>query len=109
MTRNEMLEKLGLTDRDFNNLLDQFRQFYGSLNAAQQAVVNRMMPKFKRTAAILGGNVTSDELKTFIAPPPAPPSPPVATAGPAPVGGTVFAATQNGINQITNPDPNDPS
>lgn len=104
MTRSEMLTQLGLTDNDFNDLLTKFRSFYGNLNASQQAVVNRMMPKLKRTTAILGGTVTPAELKTFIASPPAP-APIPGGGGPT---GTVFAASQNGLNQITNPDPNDP-
>jgi len=103
MTRSEFLRHVGLTDSDFNGLLDQFRSFYGSLNAAQQAVVNRAVPHFKQAAAIIGGDITKDQLKSFLAPPPGA----VATSSGAPApGGTVFAATQNGLNQITNGDGN---
>jgi hypothetical protein len=62
-------------------------------------VVNRAVPHFKQASAIIGGDITKDELKSFLAPP--------ASAAPSSAGtitptGTVFAATQNGLNQISN-------
>jgi hypothetical protein len=97
MTRSEMCKRLGLTEHEFNHLLEKFREFYGNLNAAQQAVVNRAVPKFEQNAAVLGGDITRDELKRFLAPP-------NQAAGQAPSG--VAAFTQNGLNQLSNGDSN---
>ena len=103
MTHPEMLKQLGLTDEVLQNLLLKFRVFYASLTPEESAVVDRLMPRFKRVATLFGGDFTRDEMRTLLAPPPSPSPSPSPGGGPIPVAGAVGAFGQNGINQITNP------
>ena len=103
MTHPEMLRQLGLTDEVLQNLLLKFRVFYASLAPEESAIVDRLMPRFNRVAALFSGVVTPDEMKTLLAPPPSPSPSPSPGGGPIPVAGAVGAFGQNGINQITNP------
>jgi len=99
MTRAELLKQLGLTDEELSTLVLKFRVFYASLTAPERAVVDRLLPRFRHAAGLFGGDVTRDELKVLIAPPPT-----VAAPAPSPAPGTAGAFGQNGLNQITNGD-----
>lgn len=99
MDRTKLLEHLGLSNDDLNNLLLKFRVFYASLTDKERAVVDRLLPKFKHAAALFGGDISRDDLKRLLAPPPPPPPPPGIQA---PGGGTAGAFGQNGVNNITN-------
>jgi hypothetical protein len=108
MTRPDLLKRLNLDEEDFSNLVLKFRVFYASLNENEAAVVNRLLPNFKRVVGIFGGDITRDELKTLLAPPPpAPAAPSPGDGGQIPAGGASGAFGQNGLNQITNGDGND--
>lgn len=110
MTRSDFLKQLGLTDLQLSNLVLKFRVFYASLTEQEAGLVNRLLPNFKRVAGVFGGDITKDELKSLLAPPPPAPPPPPSPGAPAvpapPTAGVAGAFGQNGINQITNGDGN---
>lgn len=99
MTRDEMLKRMGLNEHEFKQLVERFRDFYGNLNAAQQAVVNHALPGFRQAVGLFGADIRKEDVKALLtshpqlpgAPPPAPPPP-----------GTAGAFGQNGLNNITN-------
>jgi len=108
MTHTEMLKKLGLSNADFSDLLTKFRAFYASLSPSEAHAVNVLMPKFQSIAKVLGGDITRDELKNFLTPPAAAPSPVAArslTAAADDDGGGGGTSGQSGINQMTNDTP----
>lgn len=90
MNREEMLKRVNLTEQDFHHIVTAFRAFYGSLNDREKAVVNRTLPTLQQALRALGGDIDLGELQILIA-----------SSG----GGTSGAFGNDGINQITNPQP----
>lgn len=102
MTREQMLHKLDISDTGFKEFLAKFRRFYASLTPSEAGVVNVLMPNFQHIAKVLGGDVTRDELKSFLTPPaPAAVHTLTAAAAPGDDGGGGNGG-QSGINQMTN-------
>jgi hypothetical protein len=62
MTRKEMLERSGLTEKEFFDLTHKFKAFHDSLNPAQRAAVQRSLPTVAEAAASFGPTVTPDQL-----------------------------------------------
>jgi hypothetical protein len=87
MTREEMLKRMGLTDHEFRHLVEKFREFYGHLNPAQQAVVHHALPRFEQAIGLFGHDIKKTDVKMML------------TADDSGGGGSFG---QNGINQITN-------
>jgi hypothetical protein len=93
MTRDEMLKRMGLTDHEFRSLVEKFREFYGHLNPAQQAVVHHALPRFEQAIGLFGHDIKKTDVKMMLR-----------TADDSGGGG---GFGQNGINQITNGDSGD--
>jgi hypothetical protein len=62
MTRNEMLERSGLTEDEFHDLVHKFGRFYHSLNEAQRDAIDRSLPTAAEAAATFGADVTAEHL-----------------------------------------------
>ena len=62
MTRKEMLERSGLTEEDFTDLVHKFKTFFHSLNKPQREAIERSLPTTTEAAASFGPAVTSEEL-----------------------------------------------
>jgi len=89
MTREEMLKRMGLTDHEFRQLVEKFREFYGHLNPAQQAVVHHALPRFEQAIGLFGHDIKKSDVKMMLR-----------REDDAGGGGGGFG--QSGINQITN-------
>jgi hypothetical protein len=62
MTRKEMLEKSGLTETEFQDLVQKFLAFHHSLNKAQRDAVERSLRTVAEAAATFGPGVTAEHL-----------------------------------------------
>lgn len=62
MTRQEFLDRLGLSSEEFRDLMQKFVYFLESLNEAQRDAVRRSMPTIAEAASSLGPNVTPEQL-----------------------------------------------
>ncbi len=92
MTREEMLEKLGIGDADFRDYLNKVSAFRNSLNPNQLALFHRTLPSVSQVAAAFGPDATESDVESLCAeapplhgiacigwignPPPPPPPPP---------------------------------
>lgn len=92
MTREEMLKRMGLTEKEFKELVREFRKFYGGLNPAQQAVVHHALPRFEQVIGLFGHDIKKADVKMML-------------RSDDPGGGGGFG--QSGINQMTNGDGGD--
>jgi hypothetical protein len=63
MTPDEMLDKLGLEQKQLHDLLDKYRKFTKELDDQQHAVVKRSLPTLAEARAAFGHDVTAEELK----------------------------------------------
>jgi hypothetical protein len=63
MNQEEMLKELGVSRREFDDLLTKFHGFVGSLDERQQAVVKRSLPTITEAAASFGPDVKPDDLR----------------------------------------------
>ena len=66
MTKAEMLQKSGLTEAEFKDLVHKFQHFLSSLDPAQLAAVQRWMPSASRIATSFGPALTTDQLADFV-------------------------------------------
>lgn len=62
MTRNELLARMGLTEKQLMELLHKFRHFYKSLDPKQKSVVKHSLPTLEAAAKSFGPDVTVDDL-----------------------------------------------
>lgn len=62
MTREEMLKKSGLTEKEFKDLVEKFKKFLNSLDTAQRAAVDRWLPSAEKIAASFGPALTVEQL-----------------------------------------------
>jgi hypothetical protein len=62
MTRKEMLEKSGLTEDEFQDLVQKFVAFHHSLNTPQRDAIERSLPTVAEAAATFGPGVTAEHL-----------------------------------------------
>jgi hypothetical protein len=62
MTRKEMLEKSGLTEDEFQDLVHKFQEFHRSLNKSQRDAIDRSLPTTAEAAATFGPGVTPELL-----------------------------------------------
>jgi hypothetical protein len=62
MTDDQILDKIGLSDGDFRDLVAKTQAFAQQLNPSQQKV----LPTAAEAAATLGGGVTPDQLTGFV-------------------------------------------
>jgi hypothetical protein len=67
MTRDEMLQKMGLSDQDHKELLVKFAAFHASLKPSQQEVLMRSMLPLDQAAKSFGPNVTVEHLQAIAA------------------------------------------
>jgi hypothetical protein len=65
MTRDEMLNRMKLSDEELKDLLQKFKTFENSLNEHQRAVVRHSLPKPSAAAKTFGADVTADDLKAL--------------------------------------------
>jgi hypothetical protein len=63
MTRDELLEKLKLTDRQLKDLLAKFEAFQNDLDADQLKVLKRSLPTLCEALSWLGPHATEDQLR----------------------------------------------
>lgn len=66
MTREEMLQKSGLTESEFKELVHKFKGFLESLNPAQHAAVERWLPSAGKIAASFGPALTAEQLGSLV-------------------------------------------
>jgi hypothetical protein len=66
MTRQEMLDRIGLTDEEFKDLVHKFQAFHNSLNQPQRAAVKRTIPSAAAAAATFGSDVTPEHLGQLV-------------------------------------------
>lgn len=64
MTRDEMLNKMGLTDAEHRDLMAKFTAFQNSLNANQKRVMSRSVVSLSQAAKSFGPNVTADDVQS---------------------------------------------
>jgi hypothetical protein len=57
-----MLDRIGLTDEEFKDLVQKFQTFHESLNPVQRAAVKRSLPNSAAIAATFGPDVTPEHL-----------------------------------------------
>jgi hypothetical protein len=93
VTRDEMLEKLGIGDADFRDYLNKVSAFRNSLNTNQLALFHRTLPSVSQLAAVFGSDAAESDIEGLFAeapavhgiaalawlapgPPPPPPPPP---------------------------------
>ncbi len=91
MTREQMLNQIGLGDTDFRDYLTKLSAFRSSLNPNQLAFFNRTLPTVGQVASAFGADVTASDVESLCAeappqngtscfmfggPPPPPPPPP---------------------------------
>lgn len=101
MTREEMLKKSGLTEQEFKELVDKFKNFLSSLNSAQRAAVDRWLPSAERIAASFGPALTKAKLAQNLGTEDAPES--------ASAQSGIGLGAQSGIGAGTPSNPNDPN
>lgn len=65
MTKQEMLNKVGLTDQQHKDLWNKFGKFFNGLDPAQQKVIKNHMPTNDKIAASFGPGVTAEHLRTL--------------------------------------------
>jgi hypothetical protein len=65
MNKEQMLQELGLTSDEFNDLLQKYASFANSLDPAQKAVVENSIPKLHEAAASFGPDVTPGDLESL--------------------------------------------
>jgi len=63
MTRDEMLEKMDLTEDELQGLLASFRDCYAKLNDRQQAAITRSLPSMTEALQAFGPDVTQESLQ----------------------------------------------
>jgi hypothetical protein len=66
MTKEEMLQKSGLTEREFKELVRKFQDFLASLDVAQKAAVHRWLPTASQIAASFGPALTTQQLADIV-------------------------------------------
>jgi hypothetical protein len=66
MTKAEMLERSRLSEADFQQLVQRYQSFLGSLNPAQLAAVDRWMPTAAHIAASFGPALTVERLADIV-------------------------------------------
>jgi hypothetical protein len=66
MTKAELLQKSGLTEAEFKELVQGFQGFLNSLKPAQRAAVDRWMPTAAHIAASFGPAVTVEQLADIV-------------------------------------------
>jgi hypothetical protein len=66
MTRREMLEKLGLTEEEYADLMKKTLGFCKSLNEAQKRVVKSSLPSLEEAARSFGPDVSVEDFKGFV-------------------------------------------
>ena len=62
MNRDDMLKQLGVSQEQFQDLLQKFQNFFNSLDSQQQQVVKTSMPNVKQAAAAFGPEVNEGHL-----------------------------------------------
>ena len=62
MTKQEFLDRLGLSSEEFRDLMQKFVYFLEPLNEAQRDAVRRSMPTIAEAARSSGPNVTPEQL-----------------------------------------------
>ncbi len=65
MTHREMIEKLGLTEKQYRELMKRFAEFCKSLDEDQKRVVRHNLPRMEQAARSLGPDVTVEDFKEF--------------------------------------------
>lgn len=68
MSRDEMLNRLGLSDADLTDLLTQYNDFVGKLKPGQQAVIKRSLPTVQEATQSFGPDVTADDMQELFDP-----------------------------------------
>ena len=63
MNREELLKELGLSEAEFQDLLQKFDAFFASLDENQQAVVSRSLPSTADVLATLGPGANEADLQ----------------------------------------------
>jgi hypothetical protein len=66
MTKEEMLKRSGLTEKEFKELVHKFLHFLSSLDPAQKAAVHRWLPSPSRVAKSFGPDVTPEQLADVV-------------------------------------------
>ena len=66
MTREEMLQRLALSQSELHDLLRKTRSFMESLNEAQMDALRRSFPTAETAARTLGPDVTAEDLQDFL-------------------------------------------
>jgi len=67
MNREELLKELGLSSKQFDDLLQKFNAFFASLDKDQQAVVKRSLPTAADALASLGPGANEADLQNLFA------------------------------------------
>lgn len=62
MNREDMLKQLGVSQQQFQDLLQKFEAFFSSLDAQQQQVVKTSMPTVEEAVAAFGAEVKESHL-----------------------------------------------
>jgi hypothetical protein len=66
MTREEMLNRMGLTSEEFKDLMLKLAQLRASLNDRQRAVLDRSLPTHSTAAKTFGADVTAGDLQKLL-------------------------------------------
>lgn len=65
-TREELLRRLGLTDKELRDFLSKFMAFYRSLNEPQKRVIERTLPTLEQAARSFGPDVTVQDIEALV-------------------------------------------
>jgi hypothetical protein len=93
VTREELLQQLGIGDADFNDFLGKISAFRNSLNSQQLALFDRITPSVSQLLTTFGAGATASAIESLMSaapavhgiaanawlvpgPPPPPPPPP---------------------------------
>jgi hypothetical protein len=66
MTREEMLNRMGLTSEEFKDLMLKLAQLRAALNDRQRAVLDRSLPTHSTAAKTFGADVTAGDLQKLL-------------------------------------------
>ncbi len=67
MTREEMLQQMGISDGDFNDYLNKLLAFRDSLNPQQLQLFNRSRVSFDQVAQAFGPGASTSDVEALFA------------------------------------------